>query len=133
MARADLEACMASSVPYSICFHAQQATEKYLKAFLAFHEQEVLRSYNIEYLIECCARIDPLFNSLLTHANSLQSFAVEIRYAASKEEAEQKCPDAWAAMTAVFEVLAQSLPKEIVSIVRLGRTRWGTVELIMGG
>lgn len=117
MARADLEACMESSIPYSICFYAQQSTEKYLKAFLAFHGQAIPKSHDIEHLIKCCARIDPLFNSLLMHTNSLQPFGVEIRYAPSKEEAKQKCSNAWAAMTAVFELLKQSLPEGIATIV----------------
>lgn len=42
---------------------------------------------------------------------------VEIRCAPSKEEAEQKCPNAWSGMVAVFELLKQSLPEGIATIV----------------
>lgn len=115
MARADWESGMVSSVPYSICFHAQQAAEKYLKAFLAFHGQPAPKSHDIKDLITRCAEIDPSFGVLLGQADVLQLFGVEIRYSPSKEEAERKCSQAWAAMTAVFEAVRQKLPDEVVS------------------
>jgi len=115
MARADWESGMASSVPYSICFHAQQAAEKYLKAFLKFHGQPVPKSHDIRDLITRCAEIDSSFRVLLGQADVLQLFGVEIRYAPSKEEAEEKCSQAWTAMTAIFEVVRQKLPDDVVS------------------
>ena len=115
MARADWEAGMTSSVPYSICFHAQQAAEKYLKAFLAFHGQAAPKSHNIEDLIRRCAEIDTSFSALLGHAGALQFFGVEIRYQPTKEVAEDKCSQAWSAMTAIFEATKAKLPEAIIS------------------
>ena len=110
MARADWEAGMTSSSPYSICFHAQQAAEKYLKAFVALHGQVVPKSHDIAGLIERCATIDPSLKALLPCAASLKSFGVEIRYEPSKEEAEQKCPEAWSAMNSIMAALKHKLP-----------------------
>lgn len=115
MAVADLEAGMASSIPYSICFHAQQATEKYLKAFLVLHGRPVPRSHDVADLIKRCADIDPSLGELLPYASSLNLFGVEIRYEPSKEEAERKCPEVWSAMLTIVNTLKQKLPGSVAS------------------
>jgi len=98
MARADWEAGMSSSSPYSICFHAQQAAEKYLKAFLAFHQQQVPKS------------IDPSLSELVPFAYSLRLFGVEIRYSPSKEIAVDECPKVWTAMSSIMDAIRKRLP-----------------------
>ena len=105
MAIADAEAGMASNVAYSICFHAQQAAEKFLKAFLAEKGMEVPRIHNILDLIDRCATIDPSFNELRHLAGDLSQFGVEIRYAPSKEEADRCCPATWSAMLKISDVV----------------------------
>jgi HEPN domain-containing protein len=39
------------SAKASICFHCQQAAEKYLKAFLIAHDKEFHKTHSIEYLL----------------------------------------------------------------------------------
>jgi len=46
------------------CFHAQQAGEKYLKAFLNFNGIEFPKTHDIEELLEFCAKLDKRFNNL---------------------------------------------------------------------
>ncbi len=66
----------------AICFHMQQAVEKYLKAFLIFNGKEIRRTHDIAELIEKCKEIDPDFQQLFDiDADMLTSYAVEIRYA----------------------------------------------------
>jgi HEPN domain-containing protein len=60
------------------CFHCQQAVEKYLKAFLIFHEVEFPRTHNIEYLLEQSAKIDTNFSGI--DIDELSDFGVNIRY-----------------------------------------------------
>ena len=62
----------------AVCFHAQQAAEKYLKAFLITHHIDFEKTHNIEYLVDLCAKEDPTFNSLTT--GNLTFYAVESRY-----------------------------------------------------
>lgn len=45
----------------AICFHSQQAVEKYLKAFLISKQIEFGKTHNLEYLIELCIKIDARF------------------------------------------------------------------------
>jgi len=62
----------------TICFHAQQAVEKYLKAFLAYHDVDFPKTHDVDFLIDKCQRIDDQnFNIDL---KSLTEFGVSIRY-----------------------------------------------------
>ncbi len=64
----------------TVCFHSQQAAEKYLKGFLAFHGREAPKIHGIEELISICTEIDPDFSRLFDIASELSGYAVEVRY-----------------------------------------------------
>ena len=61
-----------------VCFHCQQAVEKYLKAFLIYHKVEVERTHDIEHLLNRCAIIDKDFDNI--EVGNLSSFGVNVRY-----------------------------------------------------
>ena len=63
-----------------ICFHSQQAVEKYLKGFLAFHKLEIPRIHELEELISLCEDIDSEFSELHEISSELSSYAVDVRY-----------------------------------------------------
>jgi len=54
----------------TICFHAQQAVEKYLKAFLIFHD--------VDFLLMECQKIDS--ENFDLDLKSLTEFGVSVRY-----------------------------------------------------
>ncbi len=54
----DLHNSNPSGYTSTICFHAQQAVEKYLKAFLAFHDIDFPRTHDVDYLLMECQKID---------------------------------------------------------------------------
>ncbi|MCP2519538.1 HEPN domain-containing protein [Candidatus Aminicenantes bacterium AC-708-M15] len=65
----------------AVCFHMQQCAEKYLKAYLIFHGEEIRKTHNIAELIEECKQIDSEFQKLFNFdADKLTDYAVEIRY-----------------------------------------------------
>ena len=65
----------------AICFHAQQCAEKYLKAFLVFHDKYIFRTHDIGFLVKECALLDSEFNTLLDEGiDQLTEYAVHIRY-----------------------------------------------------
>ncbi|MDI6784473.1 MAG: HEPN domain-containing protein [bacterium] len=66
------------TVTDSVCFHCQQAVEKYLKAFLIFHNIEIERTHDIAYLVKQCSSIDNDFANI--EIKELSSFGVDIRY-----------------------------------------------------
>ena len=62
----------------TICFHAQQAVEKYLKAFLIFHDVDFPRTHDVDFLLMECQKIDDV--SFELDLKSLTEFGVSVRY-----------------------------------------------------
>jgi HEPN domain-containing protein len=82
------------------CFHAQQAAEKCLKAYLVAQNIAFPFTHNLEKLTELCMLNDASFSSVKSLAQNLTPFAVELRYDAefwpSPEIAQQALDDALA-------------------------------------
>ena len=53
-----------SPVTDVLCFHCQQAAEKYLKAYIVYRNQIPERTHLIERLLNICANFDPEFEKL---------------------------------------------------------------------
>lgn len=66
--------------PNPVCFHAQQAAEKYLKGFLAHHEKHVRKVHDLDVLLDPCVQTDPSFEELKAEVAFLNQFYVETRY-----------------------------------------------------
>jgi HEPN domain-containing protein len=62
----------------AVCFHCQQAVEKFLKAFLIANNKEIVRTHNIEFLLAECSDIDKDFEKI--DPLNLTDFGVDIRY-----------------------------------------------------
>lgn len=62
----------------TICFHAQQAVEKYLKAFLIYHDVDFPKTHDVDFLVMECQKIDKC--SFEIDLKSLTDFGVSIRY-----------------------------------------------------
>lgn len=62
----------------TICFHAQQAVEKFLKAFLVFHNIDFPKTHDLDYLLLECKKIDT--RNFDIDLGSLTDFGVSIRY-----------------------------------------------------
>jgi len=95
------------------CFHAQQATEKYLKAYLTDHEAPFPYTHNLSKLVELCAQVDPDFRSLLPRVEPLTPYAVRSRYDASFWPSPEAAEEARAAAHAVMEFVLHRLPDDI--------------------
>jgi HEPN domain-containing protein len=62
------------------CFHAQQAVEKYLKAYLIDRQREFPFTHNLSKLLSECVAFDPGFSELDGTIAPLTPYAVELRY-----------------------------------------------------
>lgn len=95
-------------------FHSQQAAEKALKAFLAWHDVPFRRTHNLVELLEECEAVDTAFASLRAAAEFLTKFAIDPRYpgvaldpgAESAEGAVQRARD-------VMSFVLSGLPGEV--------------------
>jgi HEPN domain-containing protein len=64
-----------------VCFHAQQAVEKYLKAFLTENDIEFRRTHDLINLIdEYCIKLDMDFNGLRDQLKEFDYYAIDARY-----------------------------------------------------
>ncbi len=68
------------NVPAVAAFHAQQAAEKSLKAFLVWHQIEFTKTHDIAEILDLVARADEGLASCLQAASSLTPYAAEHRY-----------------------------------------------------
>jgi HEPN domain-containing protein len=63
----------------TICFHAQQAVEKYLKALLAWKGVDFPKTHDVDFLLAECRKV---ISGELDHVDlkSLTDFGVSVRY-----------------------------------------------------
>ena len=71
-------------------FHAQQAVEKYIKAFLVRHQIEFPKTHDIGRLRQLVARRDATLSERLERADVLTPYGVDMRYPEEFEVISQK-------------------------------------------
>lgn len=103
-----------SEGPYdTACFHAQQAAEKFLKGFLAFHGQPIPRTHDLEELVELCIAILPMPDLTALHLEELSDFAVEIRYDFEVWPSQQTARDSLKIAEQVQTIVFANLPPKV--------------------
>lgn len=101
------EECPASTV----CFHAQQCVEKYLKAYLAFHSREFPRTHVIEELLALMpAGARP--NIGVREQALLSDYAVGSRYPGSPDTSLAEARQAVALARRVRKHVRSLLPQQ---------------------
>ena len=76
----------------SVCFHAQQCIEKYLKAILQKHGDMIRKIHALPVLLDQCSKHYPLLTALRSDLVTLSAYAVEFRYpgeSATEEDARK--------------------------------------------
>jgi HEPN domain-containing protein len=107
-----------SSEPFTdiICFHAQQAGEKYIKAYLVWQKIEFPKTHSLEDLILLATQKDSSFSGLTEDAGILTPYAVEIRYGESEEplfeDAKEAVEVAEQIRGFIFRKLSDAIVKE---------------------
>ena len=80
-----------------VCFHSQQAAEKYLKALLVRHQIEFPKTHDIKGLLDLLGAVHPTAVEALREAEFLTPFGAKIRYPGDLPEtlpgAEKKAVD----------------------------------------
>lgn len=78
-----------------IAFHAQQALEKYLKAYLVYHQKRFRKTHNILDLLDLCIEIDKGFAELEKYdLERFIAYAVEYRYPTPSEASYEEALEA---------------------------------------
>ncbi len=73
----------------SICFHAQQSAEKYLKAFLVQRRVAFPKTHDLLRLLQLCQKQDVLLQSLHPLLEMLNAYSVMPRYPGEEPTAEE--------------------------------------------
>jgi HEPN domain-containing protein len=61
-------------------YHCQQAAEKAVKGFLAFHDQTVVKTHDVRFLINQALLLEPAFEEWLEAAECVTPYATAYRY-----------------------------------------------------
>src|SRR3972149_5361898 len=64
----------------TVCFHSQQAAEKYLKAFLTHHQVEFPKTHDIDELLDLISPINKKLSESLRDTIVLTNYGVDARY-----------------------------------------------------
>ena len=96
-----------------IVFHAQQAAEKSLKGFLAWHDRPFRKTHDLVELGHACTDLDGTLEDLLRRAAPLTEYAWRFRYPGDPEEPpEDEARSALEVAREVHEALLSRMPPE---------------------
>lgn len=73
-----LSKTMLESYQSTICMHAQQAVEKFLKAFLVYNNVDFPRTHDVDFLLKLCQKIDAINFDI--DLGPLSVFGLKLRY-----------------------------------------------------
>ena len=93
-----------------ICYHCQQAAEKYLKGFLISKDQMPPRTHDLTDVCNLCLKYNNDFLDLLPQCSFLKRFAVQPRY---PEEMHITSTDVAQAVKSILEI------RDFAAIVKL--------------
>ena len=92
-------------------FHAQQAVEKALKAFLTWHGREFRKTHNLIELGQHGGELDRNLEPLLRQAAPLTEYAWKFRYPGDPERpTQQEAEEALATARRVYDAVVERLP-----------------------
>lgn len=105
-----------SEGPYDTgCFHVQQAIEKWLKAFLAYHRQPIPRTHDLEELAVLCQQIDRDIELPLCELVEITDFGVQIRYDLDAWPTQEEARKAVEGAERLREIVLNQMPRDILS------------------
>jgi HEPN domain-containing protein len=95
-----------------ICFHCQQAAEKYLKAGLIQIDCTFKKTHSLVYLLDLLVDQDSEAHTLYPFAEVLEDYGVEVRYPGEQLKlTEQDVEEAYDAALKIKEVILKFIAK----------------------
>ena len=97
-----------------IVFHAQQAAEKALKAYLAWNDIPFRKTHDLAEIGRQCAAIDPSLEPLLVRAARLTEYSWKFRYPGDAEEpTREEAERALVLAREVVDAILVRMPPEV--------------------
>lgn len=95
-------------------FHAQQAAEKVMKGFLAWHDRPFGKTHNLVELGRSCAELAPDLEPILRRAAPLTEYAWRFRYPGEPDGPDpEEAAHALDTAREVFDAVVARLPVEV--------------------
>jgi HEPN domain-containing protein len=95
-----------------VVFHAQQATEKAMKAFLAWRDVPFRKTHNLEELGQQCVALDSTPELVAAEAAPLTEYVWKFRYPGEIAEPDDREAEAALAIArGVFSAIRSRLPE----------------------
>ncbi|MGI8827899.1 MAG: HEPN domain-containing protein [Chloroflexota bacterium] len=108
----------AASLLSDSTFHCQQAAEKAMKGFLAWHNVPFRRVHSLEEIGEQCLQIEPELRQILDRAVPLTEYAWKFRYPGElAEPTATEAQNALATAHAVYQAVLDSLPRDVHALI----------------
>lgn len=96
-------------------FHAQQAAEKAMKAFLTWHDVPFRKTHDLGEIGHQCVDVDPGLESLCARAERLTVFAWIFRYPGdAMKPPAREASDALALARDVYDAVLARLPTDVL-------------------
>jgi len=95
-----------------ICFHCQQAAEKYLKWFLVLNNIDPPKIHDLDELVRLCEEIRPEFESINKKCIILSEYAVHTRYPDEKKLLKTDMEIAMEYAKNVRDFLSEQFPQD---------------------
>lgn len=96
---------------YPSCFHSQQAAEKYLKAFLTWHQVEFRKTHDLGELLDLIGKVDQSLAASLGGVTALNPYGVVVRYPGDiPEPARPEAEEALRLARLVRDAIMEALP-----------------------
>ena len=99
-----------------ICYHCEQAAEKFLKAVLAQSDREAPKTHDLIQLCKLCEEIDAQFEQLADACIELTPYGVQVRYPSNLELDETDAACALKECRIVQDFVCQKLGYELESL-----------------
>jgi len=94
-------------------FHAQQAVEKLLKAYLVYRREPFEKIHDLEELINRCLPHDPAFAGLRERVSALTPYAVRFRYPGPGDPTVEQVRSALSVVNEVWTFVAGRIPVDL--------------------
>ena len=96
---------------YPSCFHSQQASEKYMKAFLTWHQVEFPKTHVFGELLDLIGKVNASLADSISDVTALNPYGVEARYPGDiPEPTRDQAEEALRLAQAVRGVMLKALP-----------------------
>ncbi len=95
-------------------YHTQQAAEKSIKGFLVLHDQRVVKTYDVRFLITQATAFDDSLSDLSEQAERLTPYATAYRYPDEDLEPErEEFGLALAAAEEIYHSVLSAMPEAV--------------------